>query len=801
MDIQNLLSQQAQIQTQYNQLVAQLQANPNLPIDQIESIKAQLNSLNATYLNIQQQLKNLGYNQPTVNKDVQIKQWARFNFSFKKLSIWCGVLLVIIAGLFTLTISSLINNPNALIWVGIDANSAKNLISIFAWLIFWTVWLIWLGFLISNIYRLITVKNQSKLKYILSLLWAFLGLWIVGGLWGLTFIQIWKINVEIHTSNRIVNPYLIWKNWTKVFWWDAKAIAPWEVAFELNSTALSSYTKNLWDVSLQSITISCGNPQKQTITYSNWVFNWNCFYDKKWEYQISSLITYTNNITKEQNITDTQTIGSLTFPAEIQVFLSSKNQKSKTPISASAQNPSELNLGKAPAKITIDTTTVFRDYKLNNYLVSRDMDENETIDRQDMTIFDFTYNLPKVYRPTVKFPELWDFVYSFPIRVEPSDVPICEVQLLNFEKTRYKIQINILDWATSSISSYSYNILNTSTNQTVQTNKSSTRERDYTFPEVGSYLVYVDFITIDGKKWACESEILNFAKETITTDYTFSPTSASSVLDYWTYTLTSIPQTVKLTLSNITPNSSSVNKNVFLDDEPILNESNTDIYPFLISDSNNHEIKITLSDPEKSLSNEIIIPIKVQLANLEWKLIAEPDKWYTPLTVKFNASQIKSNIPNDEIIYYSRDFGDWETKENLTQAIIEHKYAYDNSTENWRFNPKVTIWTRQGFTGEFSLDLPIIVSKPIIEINLDSPSHPTKTAKSNTPVSFLAEFNWLPEVWNRDFGDWTQPIQCRWRACSEIQHAFSNVGNYTIKLSLSMEDSQTVEKTMQFQVN
>jgi hypothetical protein len=180
----------------------------------------------------------------------------------------------------------------------------------------------------------------------------------------------------------------------------------------------------------------------------------------------------------------------------------------------------EINLGKAPAKITVDTTSIFRDFALPNYNVVWDMDGDDVNDRDNMVRFDYTYKLPQLYYPTVKFPDIDEnFVYRFPLRVEPSDVPICEILLLNFEKTKYKIQTNFLDGSLSSIANYSYTITDTATNAPIATIKQNSREVDYTFPEVGNYLVGLDFITVDGKRGHCESEPLQLAKETLNVQY------------------------------------------------------------------------------------------------------------------------------------------------------------------------------------------------------------------------------------------------------------------------------------------
>lgn len=50
MQIQQLLVQQQQYQQKYNQLVAYVKQTPNLPIEEVNQIKAQLDQLNALFV-------------------------------------------------------------------------------------------------------------------------------------------------------------------------------------------------------------------------------------------------------------------------------------------------------------------------------------------------------------------------------------------------------------------------------------------------------------------------------------------------------------------------------------------------------------------------------------------------------------------------------------------------------------------------------------------------------------------------------------------------------------------------------
>lgn len=80
--------------------------------------------------------------------------------------------MLLIGVLFAVTINALIKNPQSLTSVAIEASVAKEIISIFAILFFGAFGLVGLGLLFSNIYRIITVKNQAKGKFIGGILLA-----------------------------------------------------------------------------------------------------------------------------------------------------------------------------------------------------------------------------------------------------------------------------------------------------------------------------------------------------------------------------------------------------------------------------------------------------------------------------------------------------------------------------------------------------------------------------------------------------------------------------------------------------
>ena len=72
--------------------------------------------------------------------------------------------MFVIGGL-ALVFYNLISNPTQLSSVGLDPNTTKTLLQTFAVIFFGLLTFLGIGILIVNLYRLITIKNKSKLGY------------------------------------------------------------------------------------------------------------------------------------------------------------------------------------------------------------------------------------------------------------------------------------------------------------------------------------------------------------------------------------------------------------------------------------------------------------------------------------------------------------------------------------------------------------------------------------------------------------------------------------------------------------
>lgn len=851
MQIQQLLVQQQQYQKQYNDLVDYVKKTPNLPLDQVNQIKVQLDQLNALFVEWKQKLQALWYNQVQVNKPTEVKKWAKNNFSFKKLAIGCWVVLFLILVGFFVTLTSLIRNPYALQWIWIDALTAKSILQVFTALLFGSIVLLMIWVIVWNIYRLITVKNQSKIRYLLWLLWWIFWTIVFWVLMWVTFMWIGRIVTEEVVIDRpMVQPYLVGKVLTewkdefnfpydvnKILGKDYPLVAPSEFAFKIRALEVLKYQReSLWaNTTLQSLTLICGNPQDQRLELS-WsvdqlqdvdmmAFKWRCLYGQKWKYKYSLEMIYKDNIRNEV-MRNTVTFGAaLDFKSEVFIYstvASSSNNKT----SRVYPTKWEFLLWKAPAKVTIDTTQVFRDFGLSQYNVIWDMDWDLKTDRENQVVFDYSYRIPQVYYPSVKFSDLgeWDFIYSFPVRVDQNQLPICWIELTGYQWTTvYQISTQFLNPADSTkISSYQYTIKNAWTKKAYQVLKNSSQEVNYTFPEQWAYSVVLDYVTVDGKQWRCESDVIQMRKEAFDVQYAilalnndtwkFKELCNSKSTTYgWCrqITLDTVPQSYQIQIKSVTPNSNTLKKVVTLDDKPLLNENDT--YTFDIPNEWVYNLKIEVSDDGRLIDKKIIdIKFTAKKQDIVWKVVITTDdrnpndrvpvsEWFEPLSVIIDASKTEVNVEWDEIIYFTWDFGDGEVKRNQQNWVVAHTYNYDYARENWIFQPIVSIRTRNWI--EKTIYWPKLnVKKWLISVDITSTSHPSRQAQVWKDVTFAAEFDWLPERMTWDFGDWTDPITCKWRTCTEISHAFEETWLFSVKLSLEFDAVQQVDGTMDFKV-
>lgn len=93
-----------------------------------------------------------------------------------------------------------------------------------------------------------------------------------------------------------------------------------------------------------------------------------------------------------------------------------------------------------------------------------------------------------------------------------------------------------------------------------------------------------------------------------------------------------------------------------------------------------------------------------------------------------DASAITLGDASDEIITFSRDFGDGRVQKNATSAKVSHTYIYDTKKDSGEYTPSVSITTKAGKKETFTTEKPIIVTKQQKKSSISIPSHPSQIA-------------------------------------------------------------------------
>jgi len=327
-------------------------------------------------------------------------------------------------------------------------------------------------------------------------------------------------------------------------------------------------------------------------------------------------------------------------------------------------------VGKTPTKVMFDAGIVFKDLGLTDYKIIRDFNGDGTPDKQNNVATTFVYNEAKLHNIYVRFPTLNNYIYTFPIRVEQSDVPVCEVIVAKGEGKNYTITTNFFD-KTVKIVNYQFDVLDRNNkDKSVDTIKNNNGTFSYQFRSAGLYAVQNTFITEDDKQGQCESDDVQVGVTDFQVNYDtyfkspqspqFQKVGAQGIvsLSGGELILTEIPTIIRLQVNQISPNTPTATKRVLIDGKQVIS-SDQNMFEFTISDSTDHEAKLIIEDTPSGAKTEITIPIKINRADIVGKLIVSPDTVGTdPFNVKFDASTTVINDPNDEAVSFTRDFGD-----------------------------------------------------------------------------------------------------------------------------------------------
>lgn len=392
---------------------------------------------------------------------------------------------------------------------------------------------------------------------------------------------------------------------------------------------------------------------------------------------------------------------------------------------------------------------IFRDLGLPSYQINWDGNGDGIVDKTNETNFIFEYDKAEVYYPSFSLPGLGNNIsFSFPLRVEKSLTPVCTFEFQQKQANDYQVAVKFFDGGDRFIENYNYLIYDASTNTHLDTINGEDVGMDFShrFPGNGSYLLKMNFITKEGQEGNCQGEVKITDKASYNVNYdlflstpskpTFKKIETKLTENAKVIALNEVPSKLKLKIQKIDPLSYDTKIAVALDGKSIV-ESKDQEYLFDIKDSKAHTLSITIEDKVRGLFYQEELTAQIGLEDIvgDLKVIGETIG-FSPLTVTLDASATKLNNPQDEITYFSRELGDGTIKNNLSNAVLKHTYHYNNTTNNGIFKPKVSVYTKLGRSLTFALDEPIIVKKQLIQLTINSISHPTQEARVGDVVSF-----------------------------------------------------------------
>ncbi|HRU50134.1 MAG TPA: hypothetical protein P5155_01380 [Candidatus Absconditabacterales bacterium] len=781
--IQKILEQQEQIMAKYQELKS-LYENNQLDLSQKELVHQQMQKLNTLYTQNKETLVKLGVGQENVNtqntktsdKKKKKKVPAKLIFGL----IGAGITLII--GGVAFFLYSLLQNLDKVQKFGLTVDQAMLFLQIFS-AIFIGIFVVTSLIILSiNIFKVIKKTYKKKISSILGLIGGGV-LFLATLVLGVTVINAIR-NIDLDQSTQLLYGHLILKDGPQEIGVDPDLyiIAPVNIEFNFNYKVFNrEIAPSLGNPKILGLSLDCGNGQILPINGDK--FQGSCFYQTKGDYQLKLNVNYSNS--QGQNNQDVS-VGNVVVRSQINI---SSNLGDIT------TNNSELFVGKNPVNITYDASDIFREFQLSDYNIQLDVDGDGAFDKTGLTYYTHIYTGAGVIHFGFNIPSLNNYTYSFPIRIEQSDVPVAYVDFAELDKGKYNISAQFYG-VSPTVSEYKFNIINKQTNSLIESVSSQNPTIQYTFPGNGLYSVQVVFVTTDGKQGLAESQNIDVGGSYFQIYYDIlakTPTKSEfeKQEDLENIKITEIPTIIKVNIKNIIPNVAGLDIKATVNGSATLIENNS--FQTVVDSNEGATIKIMVGDPNTNNYSEREIKIIVDRDDIIGSFLVDPDTvGISPFKVKFDVSATTITDPEDKIIYFSWDFGDGNKKENLSQAIVEHTYTYDFTKENGVFYPTVTLTTKKGRELVVGSGTRISVTKPIINAEIVLNSHPTQRASIGDKVEMSLNIDGSPSkiVWK--FGNGNE-LECPGRSCTDVSQVYETPGEFVITATVYYENMPTVD--------
>jgi hypothetical protein len=739
-----------------------------------------------------------------------VKKWSKI--SPKIFLIGCGWFFMIFLLLVFVGLYYAIESADFLQGVGLEIDDVKNILLIFASLFFWILFLGWFYVFVLNIYRLVTTKAR-KLPFILWLIgWLLIIIiTIIAGTLSISKIRsLWTKSKII--TDQLVMPFVETKDKSiRVNDW-IPVIAPLKMKFQLNKQQIDkSILPSLWsNAQITSFEVECGNEQKLSAgqqiyqAQTNNFFPWYCLYLNKWSYPIILNVNYLDRSSGE-TITKPFPVWDFIIGAEIQL----------QPVGDTARlndKSNEYIIWTSPVTVNFRGQLLFSDLWLKDDRIEWDFDNDGQPDITNNAAFSFPFGVSKLYPIRYRLPGIEKYAstwLTFDLRVLESELAQCTITPESVDKDKK------FRWAPKfdelmQVDEYHYTIVDTTLDTIVDTIKESRNSVQYTFPKWWRYEIQTKYVTADGKKWSCRTApvVVWFAWNQVSFDLKRSQDDSTPFLKIWEQTPVSLdvvenkisvnllPALLEFTVTDVQPDPNA--KVQLKYDGKQIFEDRSKVFEVPITNLWNKKLTFIVTTEQGNVTEqeyEVIVSRQPVKAMIE----VTNQVWDDPLEVTLDASVSPLYDEKDEIVYFSWDFGDGETKQNISQWKITHTYRFNQETEQGEFFPSVTVKTKLWFTDTYRVPTAISVKKKQQSVNVIVDSHPTHQVRAWEIVQFRVETDGAVKHIDWDF--WNgQVLWCDDRSCSSASNRYEEAWEFAITAEIQYEKDVPVKARTKIKV-
>lgn len=741
--------------------------------------------------------------QNTQQQAKKVKKWMKI--WIKWFLIWCLIVFFVLLWVTTLVLMSVLKNPDILKSYWLEADTIKSLLMFFTIIFFWILFFLWFSLMALNWYRLFTQPGSKTKHSITAFIW-FVFFWFSLVFWSISILKIREITPDnqIKTDN-IVDPYIISKEGkkdTRIWIWRApKIIAPAYFDFKVNreqfgiqlAQEITSIDNIIW------LELDCWNWQiiktSREVLYSDeWFIPWRCLYIDKESYKVSLKYKYFNRKSQSE-LEWVLSVWEINIDSVIDLKVSWDWYRLN-------DNKTEIILWQAPVNVEFDGTKIFTDLELPENKIEWDFDWDQKVDLKDKSLVRYEYKQPGRYEITYTLPWYSDFKYYFALRTSESDVPPCEMEMSNKWWSNYYFVAKVDDKL--DIKKYEFELIDIESNKSIQKETVQWRNFNYKIPLGWIYKIKYIFTTSDWKEWTCESNNIDTKLWNYNIDVDFEikwwsdSTYQLQQLSWSNLMVNIIPSNIQVTIKNIVPEELNLKKLFYLDWNQLDPEQEDNIVQFDITESKERSLLIVIQD-EKWRKSEYKYNIIIDEKPIIARLKANPSVWEDPLEVELDASLSTLNSSDDEIVYFSWDFWDWQSMNNISQWKVTHLYRFDKEKNEWKYFPKVTVQTKNWHEDTITLSTPILVKRQVRQVKIISESHPTQIAHMWEIVKLSIEWDW--EVKNISWDFWnSKTTSCDTRECSSVSTSFDKVWTYTVRVNVEYKDYPTTTNSIKIKI-